>query len=123
MFVPVEGIAIKGLGALGRALGIGEKAVGAVKVGSAVERGAVSETQAANLARFKGKLPANAGETAVTAGKNGSVTMSGTSPGRVPGSSATYTKAMDIAGKTTGYAKTTTVPSGEIAHVKDKFNQ
>lgn len=37
ILVPVEGIAIRGLGALGRTLGIGEKAVDAAKVGTAAK--------------------------------------------------------------------------------------
>ena len=83
---------------------------------------ALSEAQAANLARFEGKLPANAGSTTITTAKDGSVAMSATSPGKVPGSSATYTKTMNAAGETTGYTKTVKVPSGETLPPKDKFN-
>jgi RHS repeat-associated protein len=123
-FIPLEGLAVKGLEVVGKALGIGEKAAESVpKVGSAIERSSLSEAQAKNLTRFESKTPANSGDTSITAGKDGSVTMSATSPGKVPGSSATYTKTMDSAGKTTGYTKTTNTPTGDIAHVKDKFNQ
>lgn len=119
--VPIERFALKGLGIVGRALGIGDKATHAIKVGSAIERGSLTKVQAGNLARFEGKLPANAGPTTISAGKNGSVVMSATSPGRVPGSSATYTKTVDASGRTIGYTKSTTSPTGETIHVKDKL--
>lgn len=48
--------------------------------------------------------------------------MSATSPGKVPGSSATYTKTMNAAGETTGYTKTVKVPDGTTLPPKDKFN-
>ena len=98
-------------------------AAGGVKAGTAIERSALSDAQKANLGRFEGKLPANAGQTSLTTGKDGSVTMSATSAGRVPGSSATYTKTMDATGRTTGYVKTTNAPSGEVVHSKDKLNR
>jgi RHS repeat-associated protein len=114
--LPLEAVAAKGAQLLGRALGL------APKVGTVLERSALSRAQAANLARYEKRLPANSGPTTITAGKNGSVTMSATSPGKVPGSSATYTKTMDAAGETTGYVKTVTVPSGQTLPPKDKFN-
>ena len=82
----------------------------------------LTEAQAANLARFEQKLPANAGPTTITAAKDGSVTMSATSPGKVPGSSATYTKTMNAAGQTTSYTKTVKLPTGKTLPPKDKFN-
>jgi RHS repeat-associated protein len=118
--IPLER-AVTGLAWAARALGIGEKAATVAKVGTAIERGALSERQAANLARYEGKLPANAGPTTIKAGENGSVTMSATSAGKVPGSSATYTKTMDASGTTTNYVKTTVDPAGNIVHVKIKF--
>ena len=101
------------------------RVIQAAESSPATQNGAKSgltETQAANLGRFEQKLPANAGPTTVTAGKDGAVTMSATSPGKVPGSSATYTKTMNAAGETTGYTKTVKVPSGETLPPKDKFN-
>jgi hypothetical protein len=118
--IPLER-AVIGVALAARALGIGEKAATVAKVGTAIERGALSERQAAYLARYEGKLPANAGPTTLKAEENGSVTMSATSAGRVPGSSATYTKTMDASGTTTSYVKMTVDPAGDIVHVKDKF--
>ena len=103
------------------AFSIGEKAANVAKVGGVVERSSLTKTQAGNLARFEKKLPANAGPTKITAGEDGSVVMSATSPGKVPGSSATYTKTMDASGKTISYTKTTNAPTGEVIDVKDKF--
>lgn len=105
------------------AAGAGEVTTsGALAVGGTIERGSLTEAQTANLVRFESKIPANSSQTTITAGKDGSVVMSATSPGRVPGSSATYVKTADATGKTIGYEKITRTPSGEIAHVKDKFN-
>ena len=82
----------------------------------------LSEAQQANLKRFEGKLPANAGPVSIKAGENGSVAVTATSAGKVPGSSATYSKVIDAEGKTiTGsYTKTTVDPQGNIVHVKIK---
>ena len=118
----VEGAA---LGAVVPAIRLAMRIAEAVSISPAAQNTAkagLSETQQANLARFEGKLPANAGPTTVTTAKDGSVTMSATSPGKVPGSSATYTKTMNAAGETTGYTKTVRVPSGETLPPKDKFN-
>lgn len=120
MIAPVPPL-LKGLGWLGRTLTFGRTAGAAIRMGATVERAALSEAQAANLARFEGKLPSGAGPTSIKAGEDGAVTMSSTVPGKVPGSSATYVKSVDAAGKTTRYVKTTTLPSGEVAHIKDKF--
>ncbi|WP_240600229.1 RHS repeat-associated core domain-containing protein [Solilutibacter silvestris] len=81
---------------------------------------ALTEAQTKNLARFNSKLPAaNTGTTVERTGKG--VTFTSEVPGKVPGSQATYQKTVNSAGQTTGYTKTTTAPSGQVIHVKDKF--
>jgi hypothetical protein len=57
----------------------------------------------------------------ITKGVNGEVQFEARVPGKVPGSYANYTKTVDASGKTVGYTKTTVVPDGSIAHVKDKM--
>lgn len=77
--------------------------------------------QSANLARYKKKLPVGAQETTVAHGEGGTLQFSTNVPGRVPGSYAIYTKTIDAVGITTGYAKTTIAPDGEIVHTKVKL--
>lgn len=82
----------------------------------------LTEAQAKNLARFESKLPSgNAGTTVSRTGKG--VTFTSEVPGKVPGSQATYQKTVNAAGETTGYTKTTTSPSGQVIHEKDKFRR
>lgn len=74
-----------------------------------------------NLTRYEKKLPAGAEPTVISRGANGAVNFEAKVPGRVPGSYANYTKTVDPSGKTTGYTKTTIVPDGSVAHVKNKM--
>ncbi|TCV97425.1 RHS repeat-associated protein [Luteibacter rhizovicinus] len=76
--------------------------------------------QAANLRRFESKLPAGNTGTHVDAFGNGAL-FTATVPGNVAGSSAVYQKAVDGAGTTTSYLKTTFLPNGDVAHIKDKI--
>jgi hypothetical protein len=67
------------------------------------------------------ETPASAEETKITQLDDGSLQFEAKVPGRVPGSSATYTKIVAEDGTTVGHTKTTTLPDGSIAHVKDKM--
>lgn len=78
--------------------------------------------QLSNYNRYIRKLPAAAEGTVITRGANGAVQFETKVPGRVPGSYALYTKTIGSDGTTVGYNKTTIVPDGSVAHVKDKFN-
>lgn len=89
--------------------------------GKPVAREDLSPSQQANLNRYEKKLPAGAEETKITQLDDGSIQLESRVPGRVPGSSATYTKVVAEDGTTVGYTKTTTLPDGSIAHVKDKM--
>lgn len=96
--------------------------VAEVAAGGAAGAVTVNAAQAKNIARFTGKLPANAkANVDVKALPGGGAAAQGTSAGRVPGSSAVYEKQIDAAGSTTQYTKTTYDPSGSIVHVKDKI--
>jgi RHS repeat-associated protein len=79
--------------------------------------------QAANLGRFEGSLPAGANPTDIHPLPSGGAAFQAEVPGRVPGSSATYEKQVDASGTTMNYTKTTTTPSGDIAHVKVKYQE
>ena len=75
-----------------------------------------------NFSRFVSKLPTNARSSAVMVKlEDGTYRFIATSAGRVPGSRAIYEKTVDVAGKTIGYIKTTILPDGSIAHIKDKL--
>ena len=84
-------------------------------------RGDLTPEQLKNLNRYEKKLPAGAESTVITRGANGAVQFEAKVPGRVPGSYANYMKTVDLAGNTIGYTKTTIVPDGSVAHVKDKM--
>jgi len=77
--------------------------------------------QQSNLNRYVKKLPAAAQDTSITGLPDGGVQFETRVPGRVPGSYALYTKQVDADGATIGYTKTTVVPDGTIAHIKDKM--
>jgi hypothetical protein len=87
----------------------------------ALTRDQLSPVQASNLNRYQKKLPAAAEETKITSLPDGSVQFETRVPGRVPGSYALYTKTVGRDGKTIGYEKTTIVPDGSVAHIKDKM--
>jgi len=53
--------------------------------------------------------------------KDGSTKFSYDTPGRVPGSKATYQKTVDATGKTIDVKKTTYDPKGNVVHTKDKL--
>ena len=89
--------------------------------GQPVRRDDLTPDQQANLKRYEKKLPAGAEETKITRLDDGALQFESKVPGRVPGSSATYTKIVGEDGATVGYTKTTTLPDGSIAHVKDKM--
>lgn len=89
--------------------------------GRPVAREDLTPSQQANLGRYEKKLPAGAEETKITQLDDGSIQFESRVPGRVPGSSATYTKIVSEDGTTIGYTKTTTLPDGSIAHIKDKM--
>jgi hypothetical protein len=85
-------------------------------------RADLTPEQAANLNRYTKKLPSAAEEPTIARLPDGSVQFQTRVPGRVPGSYALYTKAIDSAGNTISYTKTTILPDGSVAHVKDKMN-
>ena len=87
----------------------------------ALGRGDLTPEQLRNLSRYEKELPAGTESTLITRGANGAVQFEAKVPGRVPGSYANYTKTVDPSGKTIGYTKTTVVPDGSVAHVKDKM--
>ncbi|UOZ05550.1 hypothetical protein [Amycolatopsis sp. WQ 127309] len=89
--------------------------------GETLSRDDLSPEQLRNLKRYEKKLPAGAEPTVITRGANGAVQFEAKVPGRVPGSHANYTKTVDASGGTIGYLKTTVVPDGSVAHVKDKM--
>ncbi|GAA4669480.1 putative T7SS-secreted protein [Amycolatopsis dongchuanensis] len=89
--------------------------------GRPVSRENLNADQQANLKRYEKKLPAGAEDTRITQLEDGSLQFEARVPGRVSGSSATYTKIVAEDGTTVGYTKTTTLPDGSIAHVKDKM--
>jgi hypothetical protein len=79
--------------------------------------------QAANIARFAGKLPAYARLTMQFRPlPNGRIAAQTTSAGRVTGSFAVYEKQIDENGMTVQYTKTTYDPFGTIINVKDKIH-
>jgi RHS repeat-associated protein len=77
--------------------------------------------QLENYERFMGKIPANSKNTVTITPTERGYSMKATSPGKVPGSKAEYSKEMDQQGKTIGYSKTTYDPDGNIVHTKDKY--
>lgn len=78
--------------------------------------------QAANIARFVGKLPANARPTVQFRPlPNDGIVAQATSAGRVTGSCAVYEKQIDADGVTVQHSKTTYDPFGIIINVKDKL--
>ncbi len=79
--------------------------------------------QRANLSRYRKKLPAAAQDTIISQLADGLIRFETRVPGRVPGSYALYTKTIDTEGATVAYTKTTVVPDGSVAHVKDKMGQ
>ncbi|MES2117757.1 MAG: hypothetical protein V4578_21515 [Pseudomonadota bacterium] len=79
--------------------------------------------QAANIARFAGKLPANARSTMQFRPlPNGGIAAQATSAGRVTGSFAVYEKQIDENGNSVQFTKTTYDPFGTIINVKDKIH-
>ena len=90
-------------------------------IGRVLTQADLSPAQMATYTRFTKKLPAGAETPIITRGSGDAVQMSAKVPGRVPGSSATYTKVVDRSGTTVGYTKTTVAPDGTIVHVKDKL--
>lgn len=89
--------------------------------GKPVGQHELSPSQQANLGRYEKKLPAGAETTKITQLEDGAIQFESRVPGRVPGSSATYTKVVAEDGSTVGYTKTTRLPDGSIAHIKDKM--
>lgn len=75
-----------------------------------------------NLTRYRKKLPAAAEEPRIDLLPGGTIRFESKVPGRVPGSYALYTKTVAADGATISYTKTTVIPDGSIAHVKDKMN-
>jgi hypothetical protein len=86
-----------------------------------ISKDELSSGQLSNLARYVKKLPAAAEDTTITALTDGVVQFETRVPGRVPGSYALYAKTVDPEGNTIAYTKTTVLPDGSIAHIKDKF--
>jgi RHS repeat-associated protein len=125
VFADIVGLAIPGApGVAGLGIQASRQAAKAAeKAGNKAAATAVELTdeQAKNVARFQGKIPANAKQS-LTVGPlpNGGVVVQATSPGKVPGSSAVYEKQIDAAGQTIGVSKTTYDPAGSIVHVKVK---
>jgi RHS repeat-associated protein len=94
----------------------------ATEAGSAITEADLTSEQASNFGRYASKLPVKAEPPSIAQLGNGSVEFSARVPGEVPGSYATYTKTVDVAGNTVGYVKTTVGPDGSVISVKDKFN-
>jgi hypothetical protein len=90
--------------------------------GSVISPDDLTPDQLTNYNRYTKKLPSGADDTVITTNPDGSVQFETRVPGRAPGSYALYTKTVGPDGTTTGYTKTTIVPDGSVAHVKDKFN-
>ncbi|GLY67957.1 putative T7SS-secreted protein [Amycolatopsis taiwanensis] len=89
--------------------------------GRAISREELTPSQESNLNRYQKKLPAAAEQPTITRLEDGSVRFVSKVPGRVPGSYAEYTKTVGPDGTTIGYTKTTHLPDGSIAHIKDKM--
>lgn len=113
-----------GIGVGGGASAAAGPILGGASLGGGVAGGeaatALTTEQAANLARFAGKLPSGAGVVSVDALGDG-VMFTATVPGRVPGSYAVYQKIIDGLGRTTDYLKTTVDNLGNVVHTKIKF--
>ena len=94
---------------------------GPASIGAQAERSvALTAGQEANLARFSRKLPS--GSTGTYVDELGEqILFTAEVPGHVPGSKAVYQKAVNAAGETTSYVKTTVDPRGNVVHVKDKL--
>jgi RHS repeat-associated protein len=125
--VVTEGAVSGGAKVLSSATGaVAEKLMGsslAKLAGEGVE-GAAAEGAVVgkNFDRFMSKIPANSKESATwTIMDDGLHNFSATSPGIVPGSSATYQKTVNSAGQTQSYFKTTYAPDGSIVHIKSKL--
>lgn len=89
----------------------------------ALTRADLSPSQVSNLNRYVKKLPAAAEDTAIRGLPDGSTQFETRVPGRVPDSYALYTKTISKDGITVGYTKTTVLPDGSVAHVKDKLSK
>lgn len=89
--------------------------------GRTLARDELSSEQLSNLTRYQKKLPAAAQDPVITRLPDGTVQFESKVPGRVPDSYALYTKVVDESGNTIKYTKTTVVPDGSVAHVKDKM--
>ncbi len=73
-----------------------------------------------NLSRMR--MPANArGNVTVSRNGIGQYRIDATSPGKVPGSKAVYTKIVNNNGKTLNTYKTTYGPDGKVIHTKNKM--
>jgi RHS repeat-associated protein len=108
-------------GGAGLAIAATRKAV--AEGAEAASRAALSADQATNLARFEGKLPANATATKIFDLPGGGKAFQADSPSsKIPGSFAQYEKQVGATGETMQYTKTTFGPKGEIVHVRDKIN-
>jgi RHS repeat-associated protein len=134
-----EGKAIMKYGAIGAGMIIGAAAAPEIVGPAALRAGLrqffrqggerrISESelnpaQLANLQRTRDRVSGDLkGKIEITRLNNGFVKFEYVKPGKVPGSSATYTKIVDSNGKTVSIPKTTHDPAGSIVHVKEKFN-
>lgn len=71
--------------------------------------------------RFFKKAPKGSENFLAEKQADGSTKYSYDTPGKVPGSKATYEKIVDKSGNTISVNKTTLDPKGEVVHVKDKL--
>jgi RHS repeat-associated protein len=116
------------LAGFGGAISVSTSASAAIETESAgitslISPGDLNAGQSANFSRFEGSLPSGANPTDIHPLPNGGAAFQAEVPGKVPGSSATYEKQVDATGTTINYTKTTTTPSGDIAHVKVKYQE
>lgn len=80
----------------------------------------LNQAQRANVNRFIKKAPANSLKPVIRRLNNNEIEVSITSPGKVHGSKAVYTKVVNSSGKTTNMYKTTYDPQGNVVHIKPK---
>lgn len=93
-----------------------------IRSGQEINRDNIGRAQRDNLRRFENKIPANSRNSVViTAEKNGTITITATSPGKSPVSRAVYKKTVDRNGKTISYRKITYDKNGRVIHSKDKM--
>ncbi|MBZ9721559.1 hypothetical protein LB519_27325 [Mesorhizobium sp. AD1-1] len=83
----------------------------------------LSSSQLSSFKNYMGKVPSNSTENVSISVQKGTATFTTVSPGKVPGSYATYEKVVDMNGKTLSYSKKVFDPLGGLVSNKDKLSK